>query len=313
MDLAFEQAFFSWLSERGLGVKEISYCREVGGGMVHAYRLTPKLRKGLILFVHGAGNDALFPQVHLFKRLLLRDFEIFSFDLDGQGRKSTTVFSIEGLTGAVEQALDVALAECGESVSMLNKGVHVIGASLGGALTLKSLPGLSHRVSSAVILAAPMSLGSLWNALPEALAVFHPSVYKHWTTYKPWQLTPSFGVFGRERYPVRLDGDIYGSTPAVERILGFTYLTHIRRLLNSLELDKMASSIQLPVLLIYGGLDRLAPAAHGRYLHGMIQRSKFVCLKRHGHFSMPFSERLLDEIVTWLDLSSREAASGECL
>src|SRR5690242_3579398 len=90
-----------WLADRGAHLDRVRYPRPDARGEVEAWRITPGEAFGRVVAAHGAGNDALYPQLALFKALVERGMEVFSFDVDGHGAASTTVFSPETVPDAV--------------------------------------------------------------------------------------------------------------------------------------------------------------------------------------------------------------------
>ena len=66
-ELGYERAFRLSARAAGCGWERLSYPRPEAAGETVAYRLSPAVApRGLVLAVHGAGNDALFALVGLF-------------------------------------------------------------------------------------------------------------------------------------------------------------------------------------------------------------------------------------------------------
>src|SRR4051812_29531531 len=95
----------AWLRARGGRLDRVRYSRPEAGGEVEAWRLIPAAASRRVVVAHGAGNDALFPQVALFRALCAAGCEVFSFDLDGHGAGSTTMFSVDGIRSALPAAV----------------------------------------------------------------------------------------------------------------------------------------------------------------------------------------------------------------
>src|SRR5690606_20339887 len=166
-----------------------------------AYRFAPAGRATRrVVAVHGAGNDALFGWIGLFKRLLDRGSEILTFDLPGPGRLDQGRFSPD----AARAALSAAVAEIGRGRRRLP--THAIGVSVGGSVLLGTLPALREELHSAAAIVAPLrielTLGSFVGELrPRTFA----TVVREREHYGRTGLVPSFGPFKRDTYPLRLE------------------------------------------------------------------------------------------------------------
>ncbi len=285
---AFEAAFRDWVREAGMGWERLRFSRPGAPGETTAYRISPEdAPRALVLAVHGAGNDALFGWVGLFKRLLSRGFEIFTFDLEGHGRDSTTRFSPAAPSAGVVEA-----ARRGESVRR-GLPVHAVGVSLGGALLLHSLPSLPD-VASAVLVSAPLRIDLSGGAVRGELRL--PLLRTLWREREHYGLTgliPSFGPFRRGTYPLRL---------AVEPGEGsFGYVEVLNVALEGLRLEEAARRVRAPVLLVYGGRDRLVPPEQGERLAHLLPRAELLRLEGETHLSAPLAPAAVESAVAWME------------
>lgn len=287
--LPFERRFLDWVDREGMGWSRERLRLGPEGEPTTAYRLTPAGPPRRLLFaLHGAGNDALFAWVGLFKRQLLRGTEIFSFDLPGHGRDSTTLFSAD----AAGTALAAALAACVEGRDELP--VHAVGVSLGASLLLASLPEIQGGLTSAALIVAPLRIVLSPRAL---LSELRPgSVALLWSEREHYGLTgliPSFGPFKRSIYPLRL------AEPAPPGMFG--YVERLNGALDRLRLLCAARRVEIPVLLVYGGRDRIVPSTQGEALSDEIPDAELFILPEGTHLSTPMSRRVLDRLDRWLD------------
>lgn len=284
---AYERTFHEWCGSQSIRRESIRYPR-AGGGETLAYRFRPpgEPRAG-VLVVHGAGNDALFSLTGLFRTLLGRGFELFSFDVDGHGRSSSTRFSPETVGSCVPAA--VARWERAERMPL-----HAVGISLGGALLLHALPALSGSLRSAALVSAPLHVHLSWRAmLREVGAPMVRTVWRERTHFGLTGLIPSFGPFKRGLYPLRL-GVPPGPGP-------FGYVEVINRTLDELQLEDAARRAELPVLLLYGAEDRLVPVEQAHTLARTLPRAELHVLEGETHLSTPLAPQAVDRLLAWLE------------
>jgi alpha-beta hydrolase superfamily lysophospholipase len=288
MELAYERGLREWVEARGCAWERLRYPRPEAGGETVAVRLAPSGEPaGVVLAVHGAGNDALFALVGLFKELLSRGYEVFTFDLDGHGRESTTLFSARSVGGAVA----AALARSGAAERGLP--VHAVGISLGGAVLLGSLPTLSPAPASAALLCAPLHVELSWAAIRRELGA--PLLRTLWRERGHYGLTgliPSFGPFRRETFPLRL-GDPPGPG-------GFGYVQVLNQAIDSLALEDAARATRVPVLLEYGSRDRLVPLEQGERIAALIPHAELLALEGETHLTTPLAARAVARLLRWI-------------
>lgn len=260
--------------------------RRSAGGEVVCYRLAPpRSPRAVVIPVHGAGNDALFALPGIIKRLLLAGYEVFSFDLDGHGRASTTTFDPETVGEAVPQAI----RESGAGERGLP--LHGIGVSLGGALLLNALGSGPGEIASGSLLAAPLRIELSRRAILGELGL--PALRTLWREREHcgvWGLVPSFGPVKRGLYPLRL---------AVPPGPGsFGYVDVLNAALERLRLEDSARRVRAPVLLAYGTGDRVVPVAQGKELARLIPSSELLLLEGETHLTTPLAPAVATEILS---------------
>jgi alpha-beta hydrolase superfamily lysophospholipase len=287
--LGFETSFFRWMEEQGMSFARLRFSVGETAEETTAYRLKPAgPPRRTVIALHGAGNDALFAWIGLFKQLLLRETEIFTFDLPGHGRHNETRFAPE----AAAASLEVAIAGCvGGAPSV---PLHAIGVSLGGSVLLRALSDLQDRLTSAAVIVAPLRIEL---SLPAVLREVGPRTFTLlWREREHYGLTgliPSFGSFKREIYPLRL-----AERPPRGM---FGYVETLNAALRSMHLEDAAARIRLPVLLVYGSSDRIVPLAQGERLARLIERSKLLRVQRGTHLSTPLEHETTEELLRWVE------------
>jgi len=277
-----------WLAGRGARLERVRYARPAARGQVDAWRLVPREPRARVVAAHGAGNDALFPQVALFKALVDRGVEVFSFDIDGHGAESSTVFAPE----IVPTALAAAVEEAERGRPSLP--LHLLGHSFGGSLVLHALAAdaVPHALSG-IALSAPVSVELTARvALSELLGFFHPATLGQREHYGVWGMIPAVGPLKRRAYPIR--GAVQSGAP-------FAYVAAIRALLARLDLATTAAEIRVPLLLAYGAADRLVPIAQGRMLAERIPSAELLPIPGATHWSTAFAASAVGRAAEWVD------------
>lgn len=240
-----------------------------------------------VVALHGAGNDALFGWVGLFKELLSSGTLIYTFDLPGHGRGGDSRLEVPLVRDAIEQAVSTCEELAGD------RPVHAVGVSLGGSLLLDSLPSLAERLASAALVVAPLRIHlSLGSFLPEVSPRTFALVWKEREHYGLSGLIPSFGPFKREVYPLRLENP---PPPGM-----FGYVDALNGMLESLDLPDAAARTRVPVLLAYGDSDRVVPLRQGEELSTALERSTLLRVRRGTHLSTPLSGEFRHALPGWM-------------
>lgn len=286
-ELAYERSLRAWMTGRGMEWARRRYSRP-GGGEVVSYRLSPAgPPRAVVMPVHGAGNDALFALPGLIKRLLLDGYEVFTFDLDGHGRASTTTLDPETLGTAVPQAI----RESGAGDRGL--ALHGIGISLGGSLLLHALSAAHGGIVSGSLLAAPLVIELSTKAMLGEIGLRAlRTLWREREHSGVWGLVPSFGPVKRGLYPLRL------SVPPGPGSFGYVDVLNLA--LEGLELESAASRVRAPVLLAYGTADRVVPAVQGELLHRLIPGSELLLLEGETHLTTPLAPAATARVRQWI-------------
>ncbi|HET7274933.1 MAG TPA: alpha/beta hydrolase [Longimicrobiaceae bacterium] len=286
---AYEASFRRWAAANGVGWQRIVYPRDEYGSTV-AYRLTPAGElSGTVLLVHGAGNDALFGMVGLAKRLISRNFQVITFDLDGHGRDSGSRFSGTTIGGAVAEA--VRRLPTDREVPL-----HAVGISLGGALLLHTLAKAGCGISSAILMVAPLRIEFSRAAFAAELRPrLLRTLWRERAHYGLAGLVPSFGPFKRATYPLRFAPSEVVGTGA------FGYIEVLDRTLASLDLEEAARTNTVPTLLIYGDADRIVPIEQGKRLERLIPSARLLSISGGTHLTTPLAAEAVSSALEWID------------
>lgn len=288
-DAALHQRRFArWLAARGMRCEPFRFGRPAAGGETAAYLLHPgHPPRSLVVFVHGTGNDAWFPQINLFRRLLEAGHAVWTWDLDGHGRGSTTRLHPEAIRDAVRDAATRARAAC--------PGVplHLLGQSFGGSLVLRALAGGGlGPVAAAAVMSAPLHVRPTARTVAGELAGFASrACLSQRVHYGLWGTVPAFGRFKRAVYPIRL--------AQRERARSWEYVEVVNQALEGLGLPEAAEQIRTPTLLVYGARDWIVPLAQGRALHRHLPASEFQVLPTATHYTVPFEAATEQALLAW--------------
>jgi len=278
-----------WAARLGARAVDVRYPRPEAGGEVCAVRLLPAgAPRARVLVAHGAGNDAVYPLLELFRALLRAGCEVFSFDVDGHGCTSTTVFAADSVRGAVAAAAEAAERD-GAALPL-----HVLGHSLGGSLVLDALAaGALDRAVSAVVLSAPVDVRiGARTAIEEVRGFFRRATLAQREHYGLWGLVPAFGPVKRAAYPFRrVDAD--GGA--------WSYVAAIRYLLAEMDLERRVADIAVPTLLIYSHNDWIVPHHQGQRLAERMPRAgRLRSLRSATHYGLPFDADVVAGVVAWI-------------
>jgi len=289
----------AWARRLNARAEGVRYPRPEAGGEVCAVRLSPPGgARARVVAAHGAGNDAVFPLLELFRALLAAGCEVFSFDLDGHGCASTTVFAPDTVRTAVAAAADAAERD------RPPLPLHLVGHSLGGSLVLDALAGGPlDRAASAVVLSAPVELRLGARAAAGELRGFlRVATLAQREHYGWWGLVPAFGPVKRAAYPFRrVDAD--GRA--------WSYVEAVRRLLAELRLEERVAAITVPTLLVYSRGDRMVPHAQGeRLAERMGDAARLCSLRAPAHYGVPFDPAAVASAAAWIRETRRPAEVG---
>jgi 3-oxoadipate enol-lactonase / 4-carboxymuconolactone decarboxylase len=272
----------AWARRAGARTADVRYPRPEAHGETCALRLLPA----------GAARA-------LFRALLEARCEVFSFDVDGHGCGSTTVFAPDTVRGAVPAAVEAA--ERGG----VRLPLHLLGHSLGGSLVLDALAsGSVDRALSASIISAPVDVRiGARTVAGELRGFFRRATLAQRAHYGWWGLVPAFGPVKRAAYPFRrVDAD--GRA--------WSYVAAVRRLLGAMRLEERVGGIRIPTLLVYGHGDWIVPHAQGERLAARLPRGvgRLDSVSGASHYALPFHPQTVAAVVAWIDRHQRGAEAA---
>lgn len=286
--LPFERRFLRWLEAEGVRTQREEIRLKGSTGSCAAYRFTPSgSPRYRVLAVHGAGNDSLFAWIGFFKRQLHSGAEILTFDLPGHGRHSDALWESDRVGEWIRAAARVAAGP-------RELPMHVVGISLGGSVTLGSLALLGNAITSAVAVVAPREIQfSLGTVLSEFRPRILGTLLRGWQHYGWTGLLPSFGPFKREIYPLRM------ADPPMRSAFG--YVGVLNQAIADLIVPDTLARVDIPVLLVYGELDRIVPREQGAQISRWIPRSDLFVAPGGTHLSTPLLPATEERIDLWLE------------
>jgi pimeloyl-ACP methyl ester carboxylesterase len=257
----------------------------LGEGTIPGCWLAPKAGTGAaVLLVHGATTEALAPYMFFIQALLARGVAVMSVELDGHGANARP-FAPEGVAENVPAALQVLFDRPGVDPAR----VGILGVSLGAACALHATAQRADiRAVAAVGLPLTLSVG-LREKLGEALGILSPHCAPIALKMAPDRLF-SFLI-----NPMRVAHDsgvvhrhiLEAETPRVidAALRHLAPLQHVERL------------IAVPLLVLTGAWDNIAPVRHARELHAAAPGPATLAIApARNHFTImtcPYAARTL--------------------
>lgn len=272
----------------GITVKEAIYYRPQAKGHVYCtYYQPPGEVHGSVILIHGTGNDGFYPSLYLIQKLLLARFNVFTFDLDGHGFRSSTQLHPDHIGSCISTAWEHFKAH------EPPRPWGAIGHSLGGALLIKHWEQHPQwNLDRMILVSTPLVLKLRPTALLNEICgtSFSQAFWEQIGTFGLWDLIPAFGSFKRDAYPIRLRRDIRSAH----------YLRVIAKLWVQFNLTEACAKVKCPTLLIYGRNDHVAPVSGGKQLAQHILRSDYWELQGANHFTTYIGKLAAKKIVHWL-------------
>lgn len=257
----------------------------LGDGTIPGYWLAPKAHTGAaVLLVHGATTEALAPYMFFMQALLARGVAIMSVELDGHGT-NTRPFAPEGVAENVPAALRSLFDRPGVDPAR----VGILGVSLGAACALHATAQRADiRAVAAVGMPLALSVG-LREKLGEALGILSPHCAPIALKMAPDRLF-SFLI-----NPMRVahdDGVVHRHILEAEtpRVIDAA----LRHLAPLQQLERLMA---VPLLVLTGAWDNIAPVHHARRVHAAAPGPATLAIApARNHFTImtcPFAARTL--------------------
>jgi pimeloyl-ACP methyl ester carboxylesterase len=258
-----------------------------GEYLMPGYLLTPSdpphpPLKGGVLVIHGAGDTKTSYKWRLVQALLAEGLTVLTIDLPGHGDYRQRPLAYPDCLSAIPAALRFLRAQPGL------EQVGLVGISLGSALAMASLAqnsdltGMLHENLSGLSLVAletPVALkysrglryGEMWHA-------YRAPVLSLWREVSVRQLRQSWFTGG---YVSR-----HKNTAEVIELLN--------------PLENIANLGQMPILLVHGGRDSIAPAAAGRALQQAAPQASLIEVKGASHVTLTLMMEANRQIARWV-------------
>lgn len=245
----------------------------------------------VVAFIHGLGDDLLFPQVRLFRHLLASGWAIATCDQDGHGQNNSSIFS-------ASQSRDAAasLVAFIESVIPGREKLHLAGFSLGAAVMLDYAVHSPERIQSLTLIGMPLEWPSGFLHIGELKGLFSSSFEEAQKEFGWWGALPAFGPFKRSQFPVRCNSPHQSS-----------YLSEAARLLTMLEPVQALRVVSFPTLCVLGAQDTLALSRHSKSLNSLSPHIQLQWIEGASHFTSLLHPKTWKRIEIFLRAATRQS------
>lgn len=208
-------------------------------------------------------------------------------DLDGHGKDSTTIFDSDLLLDpATPHIVEEALNQYDDHIK--DQKIVLLGQSLGGASVIDFVfkSHLVSKVIGTVLVGMPVSLNlKKISVFKESFNVISPTLWSSVSTFGLDGVVPALGKFRRKVFPLRVPE-------------GTSYLHHIPRYINGVNLLEKCSRIDIATFNILGKLDSVAQD-HPDECFG----NTHVTTKHYNyqtHYSLLFSTGYLKDVIAFI-------------
>lgn len=270
--------FADWISSQGLTVISTKISRAGGVSELLEIGIPNKSQRPTLIFLHGLGNDLLFPNINFFRSLLFSGCNLVTCDLDGHGQDLSSMLTEEDLPTLVDDMI-VHSQFCREK----SDGVHLAGFSLGAVLTLDYASRHPKNVKTISLIGMPLILQGDFRIASEGLSPFLRSYREALRDYGIFGIQPALGPILRGRYPIRLHPGERSS-----------YLEVAGRIIRALQPTQKLQSLQCPANYIAGSLDFISyPKATAKFLDDLKDKPHIhrQILPAETHFSIMLARK----------------------
>ncbi len=278
--------FESWLNQSGFQSMTLTLERAEGKSELLALGHPEDSSRPIVLFLHGLGNDALFPNVHLFQHLLESGYNIYTTDLDGHGKTSTTTLSQNTIKSLVTEIIGQL-----DQMTIGRPRLHFCGYSMGAVLLLDYAVNNPERIQSLSMVGLPLNLNAGYLLATEIISPIRPSYIQALRDYGFLGIHPSLGPILRSRYPVRVAPCESGN-----------YLYVAARIIEAINPIAKLQLVTFPSLLVAGSLDFFANHRKIDEFIASLNLQTFS-LKGETHFTSMLSHKLARRIEVLLRTS----------
>lgn len=268
-------------------------------GIPIAYRAWRPLAapKAVLIVVHGLGEH-ISRYAATAERLVSCGYAVVGFDLPGHGRSGGRREHVERFADYTETLTAFRVQQVADAPESPH---FLLGHSMGGLIVARALLDPIESVRGAILSAPAVGLEAAVPCATRLLASLVAAV------------APGIGIYSVDPADLSRDPDVvaayvadplvhHGRTPA--RLM-------VAMLRASQQVSADAARIRLPLLVLTGGEDRIAdPGAARRLIEHVGAQDRTLHVYdglRHEILNEPERERVLTDLVTWLD--ARSAAS----
>lgn len=248
--------------------------------------------QGDILIVHGFGEHSGRYEA-LIAHLLREGYSITTYDQRGHG-KSTGLYGHVNRFSQYEEDLDFMVS----TVRALNpsKKLFLIGHSMGGLVVLQYLSNRGEAVTGAVLSAPLAAIASKVPAHKLLLAKVGATLFPRLrmaNEINPAVLSRDAGV-----------GRAYAADPLVGKVVSTRWFAEAVKAMD--ELQRKASQITIPVLVMHGTEDKLASVLATERVFASLgstdKRLKIYEGYFHELFNEPEKQEIYERVTDWLEL-----------
>ena len=233
-----------------------------------------------VCVVPGAGDTKTFFKWQLVEALLGQGFTVLVIDLPGHGDYRHRPLRYPDCLTTIAAAIKFLREQPGV------QKVGVVGISLGGAMSIKALAqqgaAVTDFVDALVVVATPIRLKF-------TRGLFYKEV---WTTYYRSPIVPLLREITAKQAHQSWKSGGYRSKHTTDELFD---------LLRPLE--NIDGLHQLPVLLVYGHRDSVAPPEHAQAMCRAAPHADFIESKKASHVMLTLTPKINSQIATWLKTS----------
>jgi alpha-beta hydrolase superfamily lysophospholipase len=245
---------------------------------------------GVVVLVHGL-HEHSGRYAHVAERLLRSGYRTYAVDHAGHGHSPGSRGNIGTMAATVAGVHEVAQLAQSENP---DRPTFVYGHSMGGLIALQYLTGDAVSLHGAVLSAPAVDLSAASGLQVAAAGVLS-------------RFVPDLGVVQLDATAVSRDAEVvarYRSDP-LNRMGKVRARTGAELLQTVRALQPRVEALRLPLYLLHGTADRLVPIAATDWIEQHAGSPDLTVRRWEGLFheahNEPERERVLDEIVTWLD------------
>ncbi|MCX6117478.1 MAG: alpha/beta hydrolase [Proteobacteria bacterium] len=273
--------FLKLLEERSVTCVESTYNSRFGPISYLHFRKNVFDTQKTIVFLHGFGNDSLFPHAQLFTRLIDLGFNIVTSDLPGHGQGEHSTFepdSFADFYNDLAQELTTKLHD-------LEKW-HAMGYSIGACASADFALKNPSYLDSCCFLSMPVKLPTGIPIYAELLSPLHKGFRESYNMYGLIGSIPAIGSFRRNEFPIRIKNAKFSD-----------HFSIAKSAIESLQLTDRIKDLTLRSICITGSLDKIAPM---EFLRQTAANSKLIQLHempRENHYTPLFSDQVFLKIT----------------